>query len=160
MRHSDVRKVILYYYSIPGMLSLLGRERSELEEEYNSLRATAMDGMPHGGTPGKPVEELAARIADGKTGKRLREIEVKICVLSADAAQIRACLDALRFEYKKLLVMKYRNGDNWARIGVHFGRPESTVRRWHDKALARLGEALDESPMPDELLRRASRART
>lgn len=39
------------------------------------------------------------------------------------------------------------------------GVPDRTIRRWYDKALDRLGEALEEVPMADELLLRASRAR-
>lgn len=49
---------------------------------------------------------------------------------------------------------------SWANISVRMGAPDSTVRNWHDKAILCLSEALDEVPMAEELLERASRART
>lgn len=50
--------------------------------------------------------------------------------------------------------------DSWANISVRMGAPDSTVRNWYDKAVLCLGEALDEVQMAEELLERASRART
>ena len=90
---------------------------------------------------------------------RLEEISVRDQVLVMDRENIQGCLDVLKGEYKRLLFAKYRDKYSWARIAAANGVPDRTARWWHDKAVDRLGEALEEMPMADELLGRASRAR-
>lgn len=63
-------------------------------------------------------------------------------------------------KYKSILQLRHKCHHSWANISVRMGAPDSTVRSWHDKAVLCLGEALDEVPMAEELLERASRART
>ena len=159
MRRKDVKKVIAYYFGIPAMRALLADERAELEDEYNGLRGTSYDGAPHSSTPGKPTEELAARVDARNVWNRLEEISVRDHVLVRDREIIQGCLDVLKGEYKKLLFSKYRDKYSWAWIEAQSGVPGRTVRWKHDKAVDRLGEALEEVPMVDELLGRASRAR-
>lgn len=134
-------------------------ERVRLESEYDGLRGTSYDGVPHSSTPGKPTEELAAKLEANNTWGRIQEISVKMQVLQADKATIRGCLDALNGRYKSLLNMKYFRRYSWAKISVSMGTSEATARRWNDKAIDRLGELLDDTPMVEELLGRASRAR-
>ena len=59
----------------------------------------------------------------------------------------------------RLIFSRYRDKYSWARIAVQNGVPDRTVRWWHDKAVDRMSEAMEEAPMMDELLGRASRAR-
>ena len=159
MRRKDVKRVIAYYFGIPAMRAELAVERDELEDEYDGLRGTAYDGAPHSSTPGKPTEELAAQVDARNVWNRLEEIAVRDHVLIVDRENIRGCLDVLKGEYKKLIFAKYRDKYSWARIAASNGVPDRTARWQHDKALDRLGEALEEVPMADELLGRASRAR-
>lgn len=159
MRRRDVKTIVTYYYEVPNMRREFAAERARLESEYDSLRGMSYDGMPHGSSPGKPTEELAAKMEANNTWGRIQEIDVKMQVLQADAAEIRRCLDAMNSRYKVLLNMKYFGRYSWAKISVSLGTPEATARRWKDKALDRLGELLDETPMVEELLGRASRAR-
>ena len=159
MRRNDVKKIIAYYYGIPAMRRLLDAERADLESEYDGLRGAPMDGMPHGSAPGKPTEALAERMDAMNVWNRLETIDVRAHVLSMDRDLICSCIDALNGEYKRLLVMRYRDGYSWVKMSVRTGKADKTVRRRHDKALERLGEALDEAPMIDEVLGRASRAR-
>ena len=159
MRRKDVKRVIAYYFGIPAMRAELAVEREELEDEYDGLRGTAYDGAPHSSTPGKPTEELAARVDARNVWNRLEEIAVRDHVLIVDRENIQGCLDVLKGEYKKLIFAKYRDKYSWARIAASNGVPDRTARWQHDKALDRLGEALEEVPMADELLGRASRAR-
>lgn len=159
MRRKDVKTVIAYYFEIPAMRAGFTAERARLESEYNGLRGTSMDGMPHSSTPGKPTEELAEKVEANNTWGRIQEIDVKMQVLQTDAAEIRGCMDALNGRYKTLLFMKYFRRYSWAKISVSLGVPDGTARRWNDRALDRLGELLDDTPMVEELLGRASRAR-
>lgn len=159
MRRRDVKTIIAYYFEIPDMRRGFTAERVRLESEYDGLRGTSYDGIPHSSTPGKPTEEMAAKMEANNTWGRIQEISVKMQVLQADAAEIRGCMDALNGRYKTLLNMKYFRRCSWAKISVSMNTPEATARRWNDKALDRLGELLDDVPMAEELLGRASRAR-
>lgn len=159
MRRKDVKTVIAYYFGIPAMRVLLAEERTELEDEYNSLHGTSVDGAPHSSAPGNPTEALAVRVDARNVWNRLEEISVRDRVLVMDREIIQGCLDVMKGEYKRLIFSRYRDRCSWARLAVQSGVPDRTVRRWHDKAVDRLGEALEEVPMADELLGRASRAR-
>lgn len=81
-------------------------------------------------------------------------------MLLEDQAVIRVCLDGLNSKYKQLVLMRYVRGYSWAKIGVRLGTPDSTARSWHERAMERLGEALEETPDHRGLGGRASRART
>lgn len=159
MRRKDVKTVIAYYFGIPAMRRMLADEREELEDKYDGLRGASYDGAPHSSMPGKPTEELAAQMDAHNVWNRLEEISVRDQVLAVDRENIQGCLDMLKGEYKRLILFKYRDRYSWARIAVENGVPDRTVRWWHEKALDRLGEMLEEVPMADELLGRASRAR-
>ena len=160
MRFESVKHIALYYKAIPGMLRLLRQEREELEGDYYGLRGLAMDGMPHGSSPGKPTELAGLRALENGVGDRLAEIAESERVLTADAAAIRDCLDALNGRYKQVIEMRYVHGYSWAKTGIRLNVPDSTVRDWHKKAVCRLGEALEELPDKEGLTARASRART
>ena len=159
MRRKDVKTIIAYYFGIPAMRAELAVERAELEDEYDGLCGTSYDGAPHSPTPGKPTEELAMRVDAQNVRNRMEEIAVRDHVLAIDRENIQGCLDVLKGEYKRLIFAKYRNKYSWARIAVSNGVPDRTARWQHEKALERLGEAMEEVPMADELLGRASRAR-
>ena len=77
MRRKQVKTIIGYYGGISGMVKLLNSERLDLEDEYNGLRGTSYDGMPHSSTPGKPTEELAVRMDAERTWARIQEIDIK-----------------------------------------------------------------------------------
>lgn len=159
MRRKDVKTVIAYYFGIPAMRRLLADERAELEDEYNGLCGTSYDGTPHSSMPGKPTEELALQVDAKSVQSRMEEISVRDHVLAVDQEDIRGCLDTLKGEYKRLIFSRYRDKYSWARIAAQNGVPDRTARWWHDKAVDRLGEALEEVPMVEEILGRASRAR-
>lgn len=142
------------------MLRLLQQEREELEGNYYGLRGLAYDGTPHSSSPGKPTEEAGLRALESGVGDRLAEIKANEMVLSADAAAIRGCLDAVNGRYKQVILMRYVRGYSWAKTGVRMNAPDSTVRNWHERAMERFGEALEELPGAAELAARAARART
>lgn len=160
MRRKSAENAVLYYKAIPGMIKLLNIERAEKEAEYDGLHGTAMDGMPHGATPGMPTEVQALKLAESGIYERLREIEVRVRVLNGDAATIRGAMDDLSGKYKRLLTLRLLRGYSWAKIGTTFCVPDSTARYWYRSALGKLGEALDDAPMPEELEARAQRARS
>lgn len=159
MRRKDVKTIITYFFGIPAQRRLLDQERAELEGEYSGLRGMSLDGMPHSSTPGKPVEELAERVDAGNVWGKLETVTVRAHVLEADREKIQDCLNAINGEYTRLILYRYRDKYSWVKIGIKLGITERTAKRRGDRALDRLGEALEEVSMPDEILGRASRAR-
>lgn len=158
MQHKNVKKIIQYYNDIPEMKRMLKEEREELEGLYNGLGSANTNGMPGGGGVGKPTETLAIRADAAGAWDRLREIDVRVEVLESDAATVRDCLDSLTGRYKRILLMRYQYRYSWAKISVRMEVPDSTARNWHNRAIEGMGEALDDVPMVEELLGRASRA--
>lgn len=160
MREKNVKKIVQYYYEIPDMMRLLREEHLEQAGMYDTLRGAGGDGLPGGGMPGKPVEDAVERIDTLGVWNRLQEITVRLTVLEGDAAVVRGCLDGLSGKYKRIIQLRHKYRYSWVKISVQIGMPDSTVRGWYGKAIVSLGEALDEVPMPEELLGRASHART
>lgn len=158
MRRKDVKTIIAYFYGIPEQRRLLDQERAELEGEYNGLRGMSLDGMPHSPTPGKPVEELYERVDAGNVRGKLEAVAVRVHVLETDREKIQDCLNVINGEYTRLILYRYRDKYSWVKIAVKLGITERTAKRWGEKALNRLGEALEEVSMLDEILGRASRA--
>lgn len=159
MLQKNAETIILYYRDIAGMRRLLLQERRELEDEYCGLKGVSMDGAPRGGSTGKPVEGQMIAMEESGAAARLREIGKRIDELDADKQRIQRALDALNGRYKRALKMRYLDGYSWAKISVRIGASDSTVRRWNDKALSRLGKALEEGGEVRGILDRASRAR-
>ena len=159
MQKEQVEAIIMYYHEIPNMMKLLRKEQADLEEEYCGLHGTPVDSLPCGSTPGNPTLTLVERAEEKSIAYRLQEIDIKAQVLSADRAMIRGCMDSLLGRYKRMLYLRSPGGYSWARISAEIGVPDTTVRRWYGKAVERLGEALEDVPMVEEILGRASRAR-
>ena len=160
MKAKQVKEICSYYRDIPGMVRLLNAEAREIAAEYDGLNAVAMDGMPHGSTPGRPVEGLAEKAVENNLADKLQVLDVKKQILETDAAAIKDCLDAVNGRYKQVLTLRYRDKYSWGGISARMGIPDSTARNWHIRAIERMGEALDDVPMVDELLGRALRARS
>lgn len=159
MQKGQVEVIIMYYHEIPNMMKLLRRERADLEEEYCGLRGTPADRLPQGSALGNPTAALAEQAEERGVYERLQEIDIKMQVLSADKALIQGCLDALRGKYKKLIFLRCLTGYSWARTAAEIGVPDTTARRQYKRAVIRLGESLEDMPMAEEILARASRAR-
>lgn len=159
MQRKDAKTIIMYYRSIPEMKRLLQQECRELEDEYCGLHGISMDGMPHGTSPGSPVESAVVRLAESGASDRIREIENRVQVLEDDQRHIQSALDAVNGRYKIILTMRYLDGYSWGGISARIGAPDSTVRHWDSKALLRFGKALEDAGETGEILGRATRAR-
>lgn len=159
MKSKDVKTLLAYYREIPSMIRLLREEEQEIEDIYYDTVGSANLSGIISGDKGNPVEKNAIRAIEANAKHRQETIEVKICVLQGDREKIENCVDVLCGEYKTLLIMRHMYKYSWAKISAHLGIPDSTARNRYDKAIKTLGIALDEEPMIEEILFRASRAR-
>lgn len=160
MRRSESRMVVEYYYSIRKMRAILEKERRELEGEYNGLRGTSCGEMRGGGgNMHRTTEDMADKVDFLRVGVRMKEIDVKICVLNADSDKIRGCMDGLNGSYQKILDLRYRMGCSWAGVAGRMSTTERSAKRWAERALERIAEAMEDVPMIEELVGRATRAR-
>lgn len=159
MTKKEAENVIEYYGSILYMLKLLRSERRQIESSYDTVRSAPLDDMPHGTTPGNPTENAGVLCAQNNILDRVKKIDNRILELEADRDYISAALNAINGRYKYILVAKYCNRYSWAKISVKMQVPDSTVRLWRDKALVKLGEALEHMGYTGGVLERALRAR-
>lgn len=157
MQPQNVKKIISYYGEIPKMIKSLKLEKAELEDKYNLLR-NAMGGTSKNSAPANLIETFVC-LDDGDLGNKIQEVTVKIQVLYMDSMTIKNCLDSVRSTYKQIISMRCLRDYSWTRISAELNIPNSTARRRYNKVMERLGEALDEAPMIQELLKRASHAR-
>lgn len=132
MERKTAEEIVEYYMEIPGMMNLLRQEKEKIERKRNE------------------EPEAYCRIA---------EIDVNMQVLERDEVSIRSCIDGLNSKYKKLILLRSGNRYSWGGVAARVGLPESTARDWHKKACRKLGDMMEEIPMIEELVYRASRAR-
>ena len=52
MQKKDTEQILLYYGKIEKQLDSVNMELAELQDRYSPIKGIAMDGMPHGSTPG------------------------------------------------------------------------------------------------------------
>ncbi len=160
MERKEAECIVIYYSRIPDMLRSFEKQRNELEDAYyNGNHAMNMDGMPHGSVSGSPVERMAIRAAEDDAHDILDEVETRITVLKSDKRQIRGSIDSLNNRYKTLLLDRFVNEYSWTKLAAKMHASESTVRYWKEKALDQLVFVMNEEPMVEELVERASRAR-
>lgn len=160
MKRNEARTVVKYYYSIGKMREILEKERRELEGEYNGMRGSSCgETRGAGGSTHRTTEDAADRVETLCISARIREIEGKICVLNEDKDQIRRCIDGLNGSYQRLLDLRYRMKCSWASVAGRMSITERSAKRWSDRAMERIAEALEDAPGTEGLIRRAMRAR-
>lgn len=88
---------------------------AELEDE-DGLGAVNMDGMPHGTTPGKPVERMA--LARAALHERLLYLKAS---LAEKELAIREYIESVEQEDIKLIMeLRFIDGKNWQDIAVEW----------------------------------------
>ena len=102
MQAEETKMILRYFGGIGAQLDDVNIELAELRDRYNPIKGIAMDGMPHGSTPGDSTASLAVKLADDvECQRRENELRVRQDVLRADQATIRGQLDRLNSRYKK-----------------------------------------------------------
>ena len=101
MQKKDTEQILLYYGKIEKQLDSVNMELAELRDRYSPIKGVAMDGMPHGSTPGDSTASLAVKLADNEEYQnRENELTVRRVVLKSDLQEIRQKLDRLNDDYK------------------------------------------------------------
>ena len=159
MQKKDTEQILLYYGKIEKQLDSVNMELAELQDRYSPIKGLAMDGMPHGSTPGDSTASLAVKLADNEAYQnRENELIVRRVVLKSDLQEIRQKLDRLNDDYKTILKGRYVYADRSLQK-ISIGKKKITAQRWKDAALVVLGGMFDEIPMIEEILSRAYDAR-
>lgn len=155
MTAAEAETIIKYYADIAGQQRALQRERAWLEDDYNPLRGNAPDGMPHAAGNGDKTADMAMRMVDTDTARRLRELDVRGEVLRTDKEAIRGALDRLCSRHKEVLAARYIDGHTWEFTACRAGLSRRQAIRVSAAALTRLGVVLADVPMAGEILARA-----
>lgn len=114
MQFESVKHIAQYYKAIPGMLRLLQQEREELEGNYYGCVGWRMTGRRTARRRGNRRKKRACG-AGKRCGRPAGRDQANETVLSADAAAIRGCLDAVNGRYKQVILMRYVRGYSWAK---------------------------------------------
>lgn len=155
MTAAEAEIIIKYYADIAGQQRAIARERAALEAEYSPLRGNAPDGMPHAAGTGDKTADMALKLADTDTNRRLRELDVREGVLKGDKAAIHCAMDRLNSRHKELLATRYIDGHNWEFTACRVGLSRRQTIRVSVVALTRLGALLQDEPQAGEILARA-----
>mgnify|MGYP000828393707 FL=1 len=108
MQAEETKMILRYFGGIEAQLDDVNIELAELRDRYNPIKGIAMDGMPHGSTPGDSTASLAVKLADDvECQRRENELRVRQDVLRADQTTIRGQLDRLNSRYKTILCGRY-----------------------------------------------------
>ena len=59
MQAEETKMILRYFGGIEEQLDDVNIELAELRDRYNPIKGIAMDGMPHGSTPGDSTASLA-----------------------------------------------------------------------------------------------------
>lgn len=165
MQAEETKLILRYYGGLKKQIENINIELAELQDRYSPIKGVAMDGMPHGSTPGDSTASLAVKLADHEEYRnRENELLVRRLVLKSDMQEIRQKLDRLNGRYKTILCGRFVYDDpslqkGWKEIARELGKTEITAQRWSGFALAVLGGMFDEMPMAEEILSRAYDAR-
>lgn len=160
MTKEAAKHIIVYYANIPEKIKAHNEIKDYVEKRYyDGVKSPVLSGMPHGSGSGKPTETMGLRAAQDNAGKRMDRNTVAIDVLLSDQEIIENALESMCAKYKRILLWKYVQDYSWVKIAMTLNKPSSTVRNWHDKALLKLGEILEnDCLMVEELVNRANRA--
>lgn len=160
MTKDNAKKILVYYANIPDMIKAHEEIKDYVEKKYyDGVKSPMLSGIPHGSGSGRPTETMGVRAAESGAGKRMDRNTVAIDVLGSDQEAIENALNSLCGKYKRILLWKYVSEYSWVKIATELEQPCSTVRNWHDKALYKLGENLEQDVMMvEELVNRANRA--
>jgi len=160
MQRADVVTILEYYGDIPELLRAVNRALDELDEDYNSLRGIAYDGMPHGSMPGHVTENLAEKIADDpERRRRVADLRRRKRNYLADSAVVHEQMASMGVVATTLLRDKFIIGRTWELSATCTNWSVSTKKRRADFALRLLGAKLDALPNAADILARARDAR-
>ena len=101
---------------IQAQIDKVSERIAELEDE-DGLGSVNMDGMPHGTTPGNPVERMA--LARAALHEEL--LHLRADLLEKEVA-IRKYIDSIEQDDIKLIMeLRFIDGGNWQDVAVEFG---------------------------------------
>lgn len=100
---------------IQAEIAKVSKRIAELEE-YDGLGSVNMDGMPHGTTPGKPVERMALdkaalheELLQYRADLVKKEREIWAYIKSVEQADVRLIME-----------LRFVDGRDWGNVAVEF----------------------------------------
>ena len=100
---------------IQARINRLNERIAELEDE-DGLGSVNMDGMPHGTTPGNPVERMA--LARAALHEKL--LQLKVDLAEKELAIMNYIESVEQEDIKLIMEMRYIDGKNWHDAAVEW----------------------------------------
>lgn len=159
MTIEQAKQVLLYMGDMKAQKKQILREKNEIEQNYSCLRSQKLDGMPRGSSEVSAVA-VAAELMDAEgDGDRLRELQERERVLTADEKLIRGVLDRMRAVYKILMLETYVYKHSWEMVSRRVNYSVTSCKRLRNDGLKRFAEILEGVPGADGVADRARDAR-
>lgn len=145
----NVRRVLWHWgradRRIGELIEQIKLAHDRVNQLYESIGGgRAMDGQPHGTTPGDPVMRAYERI------EHVRELfaqEIAVCEDEMRQEQelkaaMHEAMQALKPVEREILTLRYKGGHTWEYIGIMTHMDERTARRYDESACMALGNRI------------------
>lgn len=148
MEHNEYKQTrrLLWHWGridrrIDELLEQIRLAQVRMNALYEIGGAPAMDGLPHGTTPGDPVFRAVERIEHMRElfAQEIEECESAMRDEQEFKAAMREAMDTLKPVEREVLTLRYKGGHSWEYVGIMMHMDESTARRYERSAC----EALD-----------------
>jgi len=151
MEHDEYKQVrrLLWHWGridrrIDELLEQIRLAQVRMNALYEIGGSPAMDGLPHGTTPGDPVMRAVERIEHMRElfAQEIADCEEELREEQEFKAAMREAMDALKPVEREVIALKYKGGHGWEYIGLMMHMDESTARRYDRSACAALDKRI------------------
>ena len=118
MAKGKVIKILMYYRNIDNEIKINKCIADDLEEQYSSLGALPIDGMPKAqNNISRVTENIALNLPDGLSAE-IASYREKISELRRLKAEILKEVSCLEFKQKSIVIDFYLYGLKWEQVAV------------------------------------------
>lgn len=138
MTKGKVIEILMYYRNIDNDITINKCIADDLEEQYSSLGAFSMDGMPKAqNNISRVTESIALNIPDGLSAE-IASYREKICKLHRLKTEILKEVSCLEFKQKSIIIDFYLYGLKWEQVAERNHYSERQCKNIRNIALKHL----------------------
>jgi hypothetical protein len=138
MTKGKVIKILMYYRNIDNEIKINKCIADDLEEQYSSLGALPIDGMPKAqNNISRVTENIALNLPDGLSAE-IASYREKISELHRLKAEILKEVSCLEFKQKSIVIDFYLYGLKWEQVAVRNHYSERQCKNIRNTALKSL----------------------
>lgn len=138
MKKGKVIEILMYYRNIDNEIKINKCIADDLEEQYNSMGAISIDGMPKAqGNISRVTENIALNLPDGLSSE-ISLYRGKMNDLHKLKTEILKEVSCLEYRQKSIVVDFYLYGLKWEQVAVRNNYSERQCKNIRNEALKSL----------------------